>query len=111
MTSASINADDTECRLMPPGSASSRAQPRNVIQGAMSSGGRIGAAADGRPLALVAWGSAHDRFSWSGTPYFVRKELERRFGAVEVIETPRLDRWILRASSYVGFGNLLEREP
>jgi glycosyltransferase involved in cell wall biosynthesis len=64
-----------------------------------------------KPIAFVSWGSPFERFSWSGTPFFVLKELQRRLGRVEVIETPKLDRWILRATHRLGFGNLIEREP
>ncbi|WP_047092501.1 glycosyltransferase family 4 protein [Aurantiacibacter marinus] len=47
---------------------------------------------------MVSIGDADDRRSWSGTPYFAKQELERRFGRVALLKVPLLDKIVDRAN-------------
>lgn len=65
----------------------------------------------GPRIALVSLGSPRSRASWSGTPFHILAELERRFGPVQVIDTPRLDRLLIHGSRLARLGLLPFREP
>jgi glycosyltransferase involved in cell wall biosynthesis len=62
-------------------------------------------------LALVSQGSPVDPEAWSGTPYFLLRELRRRFGEISVIDTPRIDALVARATAFSALGILPSREP
>ncbi len=62
-------------------------------------------------LALVSQGSPADPAAWSGTPYYLLRELRRRFGEISVIDTPRIDSPIGRTATLTSLGVLPSREP
>jgi glycosyltransferase involved in cell wall biosynthesis len=62
-------------------------------------------------IALISAGSPFDRRSWSGIPFYVHRELSRRYGAVRVVDTPRLDWVVDKISRRLPMGVFLAREP
>ena len=62
-------------------------------------------------VAVVSLGSPFERTSWSGIPYYALRELRRRFDDVVVIDTPRVDKALRRASGLSKLGLLVLREP
>lgn len=66
-------------------------------------------------VALVTNGSSATPRAWSGTPFFARREVERRFpGTTAVLDTPRADAAVRRVSAVLRrlrIGLDLDREP
>ena len=62
-------------------------------------------------LAVLASASPHSRATWSGIPYFALKELKRRFGDVHVVDTPKIDRLIVKLHKFAKSHVQLMREP
>ncbi len=56
-------------------------------------------------IALVSQGTPFSKRSWSGIPYFGLRELKRRFPDTHMLDIPRLDALLRRASvlSRIGF--------
>lgn len=62
-------------------------------------------------IAIVSLGSPADKSAWSGAPFYVTRELRRRYGDVHVVDTPRLDKVLQKASAAARWGLLPAREP
>ena len=62
-------------------------------------------------LAVVASSSPFSKASWSGIPYFATREIQRRFADVHVIDTPRIDRLLVKAHKFATGRIQLLREP
>ena len=62
-------------------------------------------------LAVVASSSPFSKASWSGIPFFATREIQRRFAKVTVIDTPRVDRLLVKAHKFATGRIQLLREP
>lgn len=62
-------------------------------------------------IAVLSTSSPSSRASWSGIPYFAAREIKRRFGDVAIIDTPLIDRLVIKAHKFGKSRVQLLREP
>lgn len=62
-------------------------------------------------IAVLSTSSPHSRASWSGIPFFATREIVRRFADVTVIDTPLVDRLMIKAHKFGKSRVQLLREP